>query len=979
MVLKNSVKRIPVKIPPETLSGSSASGNEAKAGAGVSHYTSDSGIAGEKSSGGNFPVYSRVVFKNIYGAKGIRRSQNGHRLVKSKPQPQGAKIQNDHTQRGDSGSETRSMGSVHRFKGRLLPDSNSQKLKKVFKSTLEKKNIPIPVLALRPELGPLGIHQSDKTGTEEPPITRSSPVLLPGRLADSGQFKTGVQSSTSQDSSIDSKTRVQGERGEITTHSIPKIHISRDGIRPDSGTSKTYRVQNSKINSVSSRSIIRNPQVSSGLVSGTGSDEFHVLTNPLREITQQADAEILEKSLGSDEGKLGSSHSDPSSGTEHRNDLVDPSTKSKEGHISGSTKSPHPPIHRCEPSGVGCTHGGPSESRILVTSGERSPHKLPRTSGSAESSQTFQQEVERPSCMAVNRQLHSKSLPAEPGGDKILVTILSSSQDPHMGSGSRDDPISLSPSRETERGSRCSLTPGQTNPHRVDLVQAGSRPGEGVAGIPNPGSVCHPVQHKVPGVHLTISGPRGVGGGCAVSELGSPDGLRLPTNPTDQQGARQNRRGSGLPNSTSSTMLAHTNMVQQTITPPSRESQIPTGSARLIVSGSIQDTPQSELDESSRLATVKQKLSDQGISSRAARYIVQSRRPSTGSLYDSKWEAYTDWCSGRQVDPLYPTVAQLTDFFCFLFQHKKRQVITIKGYRSAIAHTFRAAGVPVVTEDLRISQLIAGFGIARPKQIKESPPWDLTVVLKALMGAPFEPLRESSLANLTKKTVFLLFLAMAARRSEVHALSVRPGHISFGPADRFVTLRPGLSFLAKNQKSTLAARSWKIEALEHRVAGDLPDGSLCPVRALKEYLDRTKPLRGDRERLFIPLRPGDKRDISRDTVAQWVTSLIRESLQSLGSQAPLGIVSHQVRALATSWALFTGASLEQVCRSAFWASPSTFSSFYLKDVSGQLGSLSSIGPVVTAQQISVQKAKIKRVPVDPFILGPEDRGKFPPG
>ena len=42
--------------------------------------------------------------------------------------------------------------------------------------------------------------------------------------------------------------------------------------------------------------------------------------------------------------------------------------------------------------------------------------------------------------------------------------------------------------------------------------------------------------------------------------------------------------------------------------------------------------------------------------------------------------------------------------------------------------------------------------------------------------------------------------------------------------------------------------------------------------------------------------------------------------------------AHGARKLATSWALFNGASIPEIIRSAHWASESTFTSFYMKDM-----------------------------------------------
>jgi hypothetical protein len=48
---------------------------------------------------------------------------------------------------------------------------------------------------------------------------------------------------------------------------------------------------------------------------------------------------------------------------------------------------------------------------------------------------------------------------------------------------------------------------------------------------------------------------------------------------------------------------------------------------------------------------------------------------------------------------------------------------------------------------------------------------DLSLVLRALMEEPFEPMERASIKYVTLKTVFLVALTTAQRRSELHALS----------------------------------------------------------------------------------------------------------------------------------------------------------------------------------------------------------------
>ena len=42
--------------------------------------------------------------------------------------------------------------------------------------------------------------------------------------------------------------------------------------------------------------------------------------------------------------------------------------------------------------------------------------------------------------------------------------------------------------------------------------------------------------------------------------------------------------------------------------------------------------------------------------------------------------------------------------------------------------------------------------------------------------------------------------------------------------------------------------------------------------------------------------------------------------------------AHDTRRLATSWALFNGASVQEIMQAAHWVNESTFTSFYMRDV-----------------------------------------------
>ena len=147
-----------------------------------------------------------------------------------------------------------------------------------------------------------------------------------------------------------------------------------------------------------------------------------------------------------------------------------------------------------------------------------------------------------------------------------------------------------------------------------------------------------------------------------------------------------------------------------------------------------------------------------------------------------------------------------------------------------------------------------------------------------------------------------------------------------------------------------------IPALGPTLSGDLKeDKLLCPVRALRYYLDRTKAIRGDRELLFISHWPGHKSDIKRTTISSWLVQTIRICLQSCSDETAkhCNVRAHDIRALAASWAFKSGVALEDIVKACSRRAHNTFTSHYLRDLalSDPEGKF-SLGPIVAAQQVS---------------------------
>ena len=356
-------------------------------------------------------------------------------------------------------------------------------------------------------------------------------------------------------------------------------------------------------------------------------------------------------------------------------------------------------------------------------------------------------------------------------------------------------------------------------------------------------SFCHEVQPQVTSVCLSSTGLPGCSSGCTYSAMGRSGCIRLPT---DRHIGQSGGEATGLPVQETHSdcpgvaqhalVLGPGGHVQSGPSQPAQPAQAtPT---------TLQSDPSQKSDksESPCLAPRATKIKKQGFSETVAAKLEAPQRRSTRSVYEAKWAIFTKWCITNQVDLRSPPVKSVADFLMYLFEDKKLQPSTIDGYRSAIANKLGNTTVNI-SKDENLTRLLESFHRDRPKGRRGIPSWNLSLVLHQLTKAPFEPLREASLKHLTFKTVFLLALG-SGKRSEIHAWQHK--NIRHQSNWSKVSLFPSPSFLSKNQLAKEGPGSVApvvIPALAPTRDKSLKsDRSLCPVRALCYYLDRTNML-----------------------------------------------------------------------------------------------------------------------------------------
>ena len=262
-----------------------------------------------------------------------------------------------------------------------------------------------------------------------------------------------------------------------------------------------------------------------------------------------------------------------------------------------------------------------------------------------------------------------------------------------------------------------------------------------------------------------------------------------------------------------------------------------------------------------------------------------------------------------------PSVKQVSDFFMYLYQDLNRCPSTIHGYRTAIVDTLCPAGLHI-SQSSDLNRLLFCFHKDHPKNSRNLPKWNLSVEINELTKAPFEPMKDTDLQHLTLKTALLLALASGRHRSEIHAW-VANKVSNLGQWEK-VALFPSSDFIAKNQLAREGSQSVSrvtIPALTTIVNRQFKeDRTLCPVRALRYYLDRTEDLRGSQSLLFISFKKGHTSDIRPATLSSWLKQAILLCYKQADQQALdlVQVKAHDIRAFVASKAFYGGVLVDQI-------------------------------------------------------------------
>ncbi len=174
---------------------------------------------------------------------------------------------------------------------------------------------------------------------------------------------------------------------------------------------------------------------------------------------------------------------------------------------------------------------------------------------------------------------------------------------------------------------------------------------------------------------------------------------------------------------------------------------------------------------------------------------------------------------------------------------------TLKVYVAAIAaHHDAVDGRSLGKHDL-IVRFLKGARRMNPSRPPLVPSWDLSIVLSGLQRGPFEPLDSVELKFLSLKTALLTALTSIKRVGDLQAFSVSEECLVFGPVYSHVVLRPRPGYVPKVPTTSFCDQVVNLQALPSEEA-DPALALLCPVRALRIYVTRTRSVRSS-EQLFV--------------------------------------------------------------------------------------------------------------------------------
>ena len=152
------------------------------------------------------------------------------------------------------------------------------------------------------------------------------------------------------------------------------------------------------------------------------------------------------------------------------------------------------------------------------------------------------------------------------------------------------------------------------------------------------------------------------------------------------------------------------------------------------------------------------------------------------------------------------------------------------------------------------------------------------------------------------------------------------------------------SFLAKTEsQANPLPRVIVLKSLREILCPDDMERFLCPCRALKAYIKRTKKILNRPDNLFVSPAKNDQA-ISKNAISFFLRELLKEA----GAISPR---AHSIRGVGATTALKLNVAVDKILTSATWKSSNVFQMHYLKEFKLEYPDFSTLGPFISAGQV----------------------------
>ena len=888
----------------------------------------------------------RFLQSPFCSAEGIRRLASCIGRFSSESIRYPDSLQHGVTQVGLADHSARRLDVDNGHEGRVLPCTNSSGLKKVPPLCLSRQDFPVQSPLFRSQHSSDGVHKSLSTVGEVAETKRSKNSPLPGRLVDISPVKRTSPESKGHSSRVLTKVGNNPKPGKVSAGSSSAKNLSRYRYRFSKVFRFSHNQESRQICIVNKRCNDERPFVSKDMdvhnrTHGLSGEVCSFRPDQDETLSVLAESELVER----DRRRF--DHDISSSSPEEVAEVVVGQTKTPIRDVFEGSKSGFDSSLRRFVSRLGSDSGSSGDIRSLVSRGKKATYKCFGVKGDLSKPTEMVVSSQEKICGDLIGQHDSSSLYPQTRGNKVRSVMssgLGSSSVGRTKCGNVDDAIY---SRERQCLSRPIESTRPYNPYGVDSKYRDmSRSLESVGD-----SFSRPIRHQeeLPSPKILLSSNRRPSDRYRLptSQMGQPVPLCIPSVCVDSRGNKQIDKLDQHGSHSNRTMVATEGMASRSVPSVHTTSSTSPSSSRSIEAAPCGDlSPRASQFKSDRLETVKLLVKERGFSQRAAEVIASCRRRSSDILYQSRWEFFHKWCLDRGFSVSNPPVNVIADFLIFLSDNLKLSVSSIKGYRSVLSSVYRHVGLDLsLNQDLR--DLVRHFEIKAPPKNSNLVPWNLDVVLKYLMSDNFEPMDSLDLKKLTQKTLFLISLASAKRVSEIQGLSFKVGT----QGDNFIlSYRPSFRAKTETLKNPLP-RSFTLKNLSELV-GRESERALCPVRALKFYLNRTKGLSNRSNSLFCSYRKPSKA-MTKNGISFFLRDIIKKAHCWISEDmySSLKVRAHDIRGVATSVRFQKNMSIADIIQSATWRCASTFSNFYLKDVAIVYDDILALGPVIAADQI----------------------------